>query len=125
MPPNQTLTGPNLQVNVSNGATDGITITNTSGTGCTTFNLGTIDMASNAYVTAAAVFGGTGGNTTIAWTASTKTMVITLGALKSGTVATVSTKTSPIYTASPLITDSAGGTIGNSPFTLSPTAVRF
>ena len=50
---NQTLGGANLQVNVANGTTDSITVSNTSGTGCTTFNLGTIDMASNAYVTAA------------------------------------------------------------------------
>jgi prepilin-type N-terminal cleavage/methylation domain-containing protein len=112
---NQTLNANNdVTVSVSNGTTDALTATSAT---CT-FNLGSINLGSNAYVTAATTFGGTGANvSTIAWTASTHTLVITLGALKTGTVGTVSSST-PIYTASGSLVDSAGAGISNSPFTL-------
>jgi hypothetical protein len=42
---------------------------------------------------------------------------MTLGGLISGTPATVASST-PIYTASGLITDTPGGAISNSPYTL-------
>ena len=62
-----------------NGATND-TLTDHDELGLHAFNLGSINLGSNAYVTAAATFGGASGNTSIAWTASTKTLVITLGA---------------------------------------------
>jgi hypothetical protein len=69
-------------------------------------------------VSANSTFKGTGANkSTITWNASTKTLVVTFGAKTAGTTANVSTST-PIYTAAPGLTDSVGGTLGNSPFTL-------
>jgi Tfp pilus assembly protein PilV len=121
---NQSLTGNGLLVNVSDGTgatNDALTISTSSG--CT-FNFGSINLGSNAYVTTAASFGGASGNTTIAWTASTDTLVITLGA-QTGTSATVSASTSPIYTASGSLVDSTNLALGNSPFTVSPAAKRF
>ena len=49
--------------------------------------------------------------------------MITLGAKTAGTVANVATST-PIYTASGPLQDSAGGSLGNSPFTL-PAGKKF
>jgi hypothetical protein len=118
---NQSLTGNGLLVNVANSTTDILTVTNSSG--CA-FNLGSINLASNAYVSATATFGGASGNTSIAWTASTKTLVITLG-FQTGTSATVSGSTSPIYTASASQFASNNLALGNSPFTVTPAAKRF
>lgn len=102
--------------------TDGIspthdTISVTSAT-CT-FNFGTLDLGVSSYVGSGSVsFAGSSANkSTIAWTASTFTLVITLGAQGgTGTVATVASST-PVYTAG-AIKDSAGTALGNSPFTL-------
>ena len=120
---NQTLTGNGLLVNVSDGtgATNDVLTISTS-SGCT-FNFGSINLGSNAYVSTAATFGGASGNTTIAWTASTDTLVITLGS-QTGTSATVGS-TSPVYAVSPALVDTTSLAIGNSPFTVSPAAVRF
>ena len=113
---NQTLSASNdVTVSVSNGATDALTVSSAT---CT-FNFGSINLGSSSYVSSSAAFGGTSTNVSkIAWTASTHTLVITLGALKSGAVGTVSSST-PIYTASGSIVDSAGADLSNSPFTLS------
>ena len=71
-----------------------------------------------------ATFGGLGSNKSrIDWTAATRTLLVTLGTKSGGTVATVNSST-PIYTASGSITDTPGGAISNSPFTL-PTAKQF
>jgi hypothetical protein len=110
--------------NVVVTVTDGTGATNDSMTVsdslCGTFNFGSINLGSNAYISGGNVtFSGSGANAgTITWTASTRTLTITLGKKGgSGTVATVSAST-PIYTAAGAITDSAGNAIGNSPFTL-------
>ena len=86
-----------------------------------TFRFGSINLGSNAYVSGGnATFGGSGNSkSTITWTATTHTLTITLGADRAGTLATVNSST-PIYTASGLITDSPGAAISNSPFTLPP-----
>ena len=111
---NQSLSADNdVTVSVSNGNPDAVTVTSAT---CA-FNLGSINLASNSYTSVAATFkGATTNKSTITWTASTRTLVITLGAKTAGTVANVATST-PIYTAGPLL-DSAGGSLGNSPFTL-------
>ena len=120
---NQTLSGTGLMVSIPNSGTTNDVLSITNGTGCV-FNLGTIDLGSNAFVTANTTFGGTV-NTTIAWTASTKTLVITLGTL-AGTVGTTAVPaTTPVYTPPAALVDSAGAQLGNSPFTVTPAAVRF
>jgi prepilin-type N-terminal cleavage/methylation domain-containing protein len=118
---NQTLNANNdVTVSVSNGATDALTVTSAT---CA-FHFGSLNLGSSAYVTSAAAFSGAGSNTSsIAWTAATHTLTITLGALKSGAVATVTSST-PVYTASGLIVDTPGAVLGNSPFTL-PAAKQF
>ncbi|MDQ1480939.1 MAG: hypothetical protein QOI44_1800 [Actinomycetota bacterium] len=107
-----------VTVNVSDGAgatNDALTVTSAT---CT-FRFGSIDLGSNAYVSAATSFGGssTANKSTITYTASTRTLTITLGAKISGTVAAVASST-PIYTASGSILGSSGAAIFNSPFTL-------
>ncbi len=115
---NQTLNASsNVTVSISDGTSptnDALTVTSAS---CT-FNFGSINLGSSAYVSTAASFGGTTTNaSSISWTASTRTLVVTLGAKISGTVANVLTST-PIYTASGLLKDPAGAVLSNSPFTL-------
>ena len=118
-------------VNQSLAGNNDVTVTVTDGTGATndsitvtsatcTFHFGSINLGSNAYVSGgAATFSGNGINkSAVAWTASTHTLVITLGTKAgAGTVATVTTST-PVYTASGSIVDSAGAALSNSPFTL-------
>jgi hypothetical protein len=110
-----------VSVTDGTGATnDSLTVTSAS---CT-FHFGSINLGSNAYVSAATTFGGTNANkSTITWTASTHTLTITLGVKISGTVAVVATST-PVYTASASLLDSAGAALTNSPFTL-PAAKQF
>jgi type II secretory pathway component PulJ len=122
--------------NQSLTANGDVTVTATDGTGATndsltvtsascTFRFGSINLGSNAYVSGGnATFGGSTGATrsSIAWTAATRTLTITLGGA-TGTLGTVATST-PIYTASGSITDSAATAIINSPFTL-PAAKQF
>ena len=74
------------------------------------FDFGSIDLGSNAYVGGgAATFMGSGGSkSSIAWTAATNTLTITLGAKTgTGTLATVASSV-PTYTASPAIADERG-----------------
>ncbi len=103
--------------------TDGIGATNDSLTvtsATCTFRFGSINLGSNAYLSGGnATFSGNGSNkSSIGWTAATNTLVITLGAKTgAGTPATVASST-PIYTASGLITNSSGVAVSNSPFTL-------
>ena len=112
---NQSITADNaVTVSVSNASPDTLTVTSTS---CT-FNLGSLGLGSTSYVSAAATFKGTGANaSTITWNASTHTLSITLGTKTAGTPANVASS-APTYTASGSIQDSAGGTLGNSPYTL-------
>jgi hypothetical protein len=113
------------------GSSGGVVVTINDGTGTTndsltltstacTFNFGTVDLGSNAYVSGGNVSFGTSGSnfSIINWTASTHTLVITLGkqVTGGGTVGSVSSSALK-YTASTSITDSAGNTVGNSPFT--------
>jgi len=111
------------------GAND-VTVTAVDGTGATddslsvssgtcVFHFGSIDLGSNAYVSGGnATFVGNGNNKSkIAWTAATHTLTVTLGGLSTGMPATVASST-PVYTALPSMTDSAGASIINSPFTL-------
>ena len=116
---NQSISGNNqVTVNVSNGTggtNDAVTVTSTT---CT-FNLGSIDLGSNAYVTAATTFKGSGSSkSTIAWTASTHTLVITLGAKSTGTVANVSSS-APVYSASSSIQDSSGAGLAGTTYNVS------
>jgi hypothetical protein len=117
----QALSGNNdVSVNVSNAATDVVTVTSAT---CT-FNFGSLDLGSAAYVTAATTFTGTGANkSTIAWTAATHKLVITLGTLQTGTVATVASS-APTYTASASVVDPNSSAVFNSPLALA-TATRF
>jgi hypothetical protein len=111
----QVLNGNNqVTVTLTNASPDRISV---SSTGCT-FNFGTISLGSNSYTSSNRTFRGTGSNkSTITWTASTRTLLITLGQA-SGSTSTVASST-PVYTASGSIQDSTGGTLANSPFTLS------
>lgn len=116
---NQSLSGNgNVTVTVTNGngaTNDSITVTANT---CT-FNFGSIDLGSNGYVTGSnATFSGNGANdSTIAWTAATHVLTITLGSASGGTLNTVASSTA-VYTASSSITSTAGGIITNSPYTL-------
>jgi len=112
---NQTLNAlSDVTVSVSNATNDTLTVTSAT---CT-FNFGSLNLGSGGYVTVAATFKGstTSTRSTIAWNATSHTLVITLGAKTAGTVANVATST-PIYTASAVIADSAGALLSNSPFT--------
>jgi hypothetical protein len=112
---NQTLNGlSDVTVSVANATHDTLSVTSLT---CT-FNFGSLNLGSAAYVSVAATFKGstTSTRSTIAWTAATHTLVITLGAKTAGTVANVATST-PIYTASAVISDAAGALLSNSPFT--------
>ena len=117
---NQSLTGNN-----------DVTVTLADGTGTTndaikvasatcTFNFGTLDLGSSAYVSGASLtFKGTGNNkSTINWTASTHMLVIKLGQQAgTGTTAVVATS-APKYTVPTAVTDSNDGPVSNSPYTL-------
>jgi type II secretory pathway pseudopilin PulG len=115
---NQSLVANNdvtVTLNDGGAANDSITVTSAT---CT-FNFGSLNLGATTYVgTASAVFKGTGASkSTITWTVATRTLLITLGVkAAAGTVATVTTST-PIYTAGAML-DSAGASLGNSPFTL-------
>jgi hypothetical protein len=88
------------------GSSDSISV---SASGCI-FNFGSISLGNTGYVTGGnATFSGNGGSrTTITWTASTKTLTITLGTKGgSGTTAAVASSTAT-YTPNSSITDSAG-----------------
>jgi hypothetical protein len=90
------------------GSSDSISV---SASGCT-FNFGSISLGNTGYVTGGnATFSGNGGSrTTITWTASTKTLTITLGAKGgSGTIpASAVASSTATYTPNSSITDSAG-----------------
>ena len=103
----QSLTG-NADVTLTDGGASNDTLTVSSGT-CT-FNFGSINLGSTAYITGGnATF--SGGNSGINWTASTHTLVIVLGAQSgSGTTGTVASSTA-VYTPSSSITDSAGNAV--------------
>jgi hypothetical protein len=106
------------------GQNDSLTVT--SGSCTLPFHFGSINLGTNAYVSGGnATFGGSTGSSrsSIGWTAATHTLTITLGAA-TGTFGTVTSST-PIYNASPQITDSAGASISNSPFTQLPAAKQF
>ncbi len=105
-----------VTVTVADGGASNDSLTVASAT-CT-FNFGSLDLGSNGYVSSSATFKGTNSNkSTIAWTASTHTLVITLGAKTAGTTATVASS-APVYTASGAIVDTAGAVLGNSPYNL-------
>ncbi len=118
---NQTLSADSdVGVTVTDGTTSSVhDVITVSSAVCGTFNFGSLDLGVQTYVTGGnAVFAGTSTNkSSITWTTSTHTLLITLGAKgASGTVATISTST-PIYTAGP-VTDTGGGSLSNSPKTL-------
>jgi signal peptidase I len=115
---NQTLSTNNdvtVRVQDGTGATNDV-VTVTSAT-CS-FNFGSIDLGSNNYVSGGnGTFSGAGGNkSTIAWTAATHVLTITLGAA-TGTFNPVASST-PTYTASGSITNPAGTPVYNSPYSL-------
>ena len=116
-------TNSDVTVSISNSTTDVLTVASAA---CPSFTFGSINLASAAYVSAATTFKGTGtGASKINWTTATRTLVITLGAKATGTVANVATLVAPIYTSAGSIKDPAGALVGNSPFTVSPAAKRF
>jgi hypothetical protein len=99
-------------VTVGDGGDSNDTLTVTSPT-CT-FDFGSIDLGSTAYVTGGNVTFGADGNSaassSIVWTAGTHTLTITLGRQSSGTVENVSSAVA-VYTPSSSLTDSAGNAI--------------
>jgi hypothetical protein len=107
----QSINGNNqVTVTLTDGGASSDSISVSSST-CT-FNFGSIGLGNVGYVTGGnATFSGTSGNkSTIAWTASTRTLTITLGAKGgSGTIpaAAVSSSTAT-YTPSSSVADSAG-----------------
>jgi len=110
---NQSLTvSGDVTVTLADGGAGNDTISVTSGT-CT-FNFGSINLGSTAYVTGGSLtFNGSGSTnkSTITWTASSRTLVITLGAQSgSGTPGTVTASTAT-YTPSGSLTDSAGNAV--------------
>jgi Tfp pilus assembly protein PilV len=89
------------------GTNDKVTVTTASG--CS-FNFGTIDLGSNAYISGGgATFSGNGSNaSSIAWNSGTNTLTITLGTKSgAGTVATVASSNA-VYTPNAAITDTYG-----------------
>jgi prepilin-type N-terminal cleavage/methylation domain-containing protein len=107
---NQSLSGNGVVVaTVTDGTgvtTDKLALSTTSG--CT-FNLGTIDLGSNAYVSGgSATFSGNGSSATaISWAASTRTLTVTLGTKGgTGTVAAVTSSTAA-YTPSSSLSSAA------------------
>jgi hypothetical protein len=105
-----------VTVTVTNGGASNDVLTIASAT-CT-FNFGSINLGSPAYVPSNETFSGNGGSaSTIAWTAGTHVLTITLGTAAGGASGTVASS-APVYTSSPSITDSGNGTISNSPFNL-------
>jgi prepilin-type N-terminal cleavage/methylation domain-containing protein len=109
---NQSISGSNVVITLTDGtaSSDSVTVSTTSG--CT-FNFGSISLGSNAYISGGgATFSGTGSNaSSIAWTASTHTLTITLGAKSgTGTVATISSSTAT-YTPSTSIQDASGNAV--------------
>jgi hypothetical protein len=114
---NQTITADNnVAVTLTDATTDTITVTSTT---CT-FNFGSINLGSGGYLTGtAAKFSGIGtAASTIAWTASTKTLVITLGAQSAGTTPSTVATSTPIYTPSASIRDTPGAALSPTTFTL-------
>lgn len=78
--------GVRINNNASLLGNDTLTIVTAAGTCGGSFNFGTIDLGSIGFVTADATFGGTATNrTTIAWTAATRTLTVTVGGLAIGT----------------------------------------
>ena len=89
------------------GTNDKVTVTTASG--CS-FNFGTIDLGSNAYISGGgATFSGNGSNaSSIAWNSGTNTLTITLGSRSgSGTTAPVASSNA-VYTPDAAITDTYG-----------------
>ena len=101
----------NVLVTVNNGAgaaNDTITVTAASCTGVGGLHVGTIDLGSNAFVTATTTFGanGNGNDSTISWAANALT--IKLGKQNVGVTAVVSVANTATYTPDSLMQSSAG-----------------
>jgi hypothetical protein len=97
-----------------NGANDTLTVTSTN---CA-FKFGSIALGRD-YVTATATFARTTGNTgsLISWNASTNTLTITLGALKTGTANTTAQAAAvPVFTPDAAVTDTAGNGVNTAAF---------
>jgi hypothetical protein len=78
------------------------------------FHFGSVDLGSSAWLTTTRTFSGSGSNkSTIAWTVSTKTVVVMLGAA-SGVVGSVAGTVTATYTPDPGITDPAGNAAAGS-----------
>jgi hypothetical protein len=103
---NQSLNSNNdVTVTVTNG-TLGFNDTVTVSVGSCTFNFGSIDLGSTAYVTSNTSYSGSGGNkSSIAYTAATFTLTITLGGGSTG--ASVASSNA-VYTPSSSLKDSSG-----------------
>jgi hypothetical protein len=119
---NQTLSANNdVTVTITNGGVGNDVLTVTSAS-CT-FHLGSVDLGSTGWVTATRTFSGAGGNkSTISWTASTRTLLITLGSA-SGSVGSGIGNVTPVYTPSASIADVAGNPMTATPY--SGTSSRF
>jgi hypothetical protein len=109
----QTLT--NVTATITNNAgNDPLTVSSAS---CT-LNFGSNVVGDYTSVTS------TFTNSTITWNPSTNTLTITLGAQATGTTKTGVATKNQVYTVSAAITDIAGSTVSNSPFT-DPTKTGF
>jgi len=92
----------------------------TSGSCAGGFQFGSIDLGSKNYANGTSTFKGNGTTSTkstITWTASTHTLVITLGTRTGGNPGNVNTS-QPTYNADNSVTDSAGAGLSNIPFQL-------
>jgi prepilin-type N-terminal cleavage/methylation domain-containing protein len=105
---NQSIAGNNVvTATITDGGSGNDVLTVSTSSGCT-FNLGSIDLGSAAWVNATTTYKGTGGNvSSLAFTAATNTLKITLGT-GSGSGANVATQTMT-YTPSAAIKDTVGG----------------
>ncbi|MEO8694566.1 MAG: Ig domain-containing protein, partial [Acidimicrobiales bacterium] len=103
--------GTSRSVTVTISGTDMLTVS-----GCTT--LGTLALGGD-YVTTTATFSGNGGNaSTIAWSAATNTVTITLGKLNTGAVNGIAVPPgTPTYTPNAAMTTASGVPFGTTPFT--------
>jgi hypothetical protein len=110
-----------VTVTLTDSTNDTITVTSTA---CT-FNFGSINLGSGYLTGTAAKFSGSFSSaSTIAWTANTHTLVITLGAQSSGSTPSTVASSTPIYTPSTSIRDTPGAAVSPTTFTL-PTIRQF
>jgi hypothetical protein len=108
-------------VTLTDGGTGGTNDTlSVSGTGCSTFALGTISLGGNYIGTTAAIFGATGNASTLAWDPATNTLTIKLGSFSNGSGPPLGppvTAGNPAYTPASNLSDLAGNPLSTTTYT--------